>query len=376
MLSVCFGCGGSKGSGTSTKPPSELLKRAFVSNSFLSTVQIIDAKTDHFNGFSQIILGAAGSPSILQMSPDRKLVLAFDSTTFQIIGVDVAQEVASGAIQLANWTESFVMAPDNNTIYAAVRNATTNQTVPGAVQVGDSSKGQVVRTVPIAKAHWLVLGHNGGKLLVFSDDSDVVSVVDTSTFAVTQVAGFDRPVWAVFSSDDSKAYILNCGAECGGTAASVTVLDLGTNTPGTSTPVSAATYAMLDGTNLYVAGSDSSGGKLDIVNTGNLTVSKSGIPITDGYHWRMLLTGGNLYVGARNCSNTGNGCLAIVNVSGGTSTLADARGDVTGMEPIPGRDVVYVCQGGELVIYDNKTAKPQSTQIDIVGKAYDVRYVD
>ena len=40
------------------------------------------------------------------------------------------------------------------------------------------------------------------------------------------------------------------------------------------------------------------------------------------------------------------------------------------------RDVVYVIEGGELVIYDTTTGKPQTTQIDIVGKAIDVRVVD
>src|SRR5947207_4884145 len=37
--------------------------------------------------------------------------------------------------------------------------------------------------------------------------------------------GLDHPSYAVFSADDSKAYILNCGSECGGTQASVSVLD-------------------------------------------------------------------------------------------------------------------------------------------------------
>jgi hypothetical protein len=35
---------------------------------------------------------------------------------------------------------------------------------------------------------------------------------------------FDRPVKAVFSADGSTAYVLNCGPECGGTTASVSLL--------------------------------------------------------------------------------------------------------------------------------------------------------
>ena len=44
------------------------------------------------------------------------------------------------------------------------------------------------------------------------------------------IGGFDNPVYAVFSTDDSKAYILSCGFECGGVAASVTVLDIASKT--------------------------------------------------------------------------------------------------------------------------------------------------
>ena len=44
------------------------------------------------------------------------------------------------------------------------------------------------------------------------------------------MGGFDRPVQAFFSSDDNTAYVVNCGAECGGTQASVQKLDLTINT--------------------------------------------------------------------------------------------------------------------------------------------------
>ena len=55
---------------------------------------------------------------------------------------------------------------------------------------------------------------------------------------------------------------------------------------------------------------------------------------------------------------------------------APGNGDVTGIEPVSSRSVVYVIEGGELVIYDTTTGMRQTTQIDIVGKALDVRVVD
>ena len=373
LFLTLLGCGSGSSSTATTPPPSLLKKRAFLTDSYGNAVDIVDAQTDFFDGITEIFTG--GSPTIIQLTPDKSIAVVLMSQTDQLVGIDPATEKTTGSVQLSNWTESFVIAPDNKTIYAAVRNAATNQAVPGAVEVVDSTQGLVSHTIPVPKAHWIVLSHDGKHLLAFSDDSDTVALIDTAAFTATTVSGFDRPVWGVFSSDDSKAYIMNCGPECGGTAAGVNTLTIATATAGTPTPVSAATYGLLDGNTLYVAGTGAAGGALDVVDTGNLTVTKSGIPLTDGYHWRMLLTGGNLYVGARHCSNTANGCLAIVNVAGATSTLPAAPGDVTDIEPIPDRDVVYVVQGGELVIYDttkDAPRQPQSSQIDIVGQAYGV----
>jgi hypothetical protein len=52
--------------------------------------------------------------------------------------------------------------------------------------------------------------------------------------------------------------------------------------------------------------------------------------------------------------------------------------DVTGILPITGRTVVYVCYGGELDIFDTSTDTAITTNppIDIVGKAFDVVLID
>ena len=66
----------------------------------------------------------------------------------------------------------------------------------------------------------------------------------------------------------------------------------------------------------------------------------------------------------------------MVDTSTQNVVVSSGPGDVTGMQPIPDRPVVYVIEDGELVIYDTTTSQPQSTQVDIVGKAFDVVYVD
>jgi hypothetical protein len=84
-----------------------------------------------------------------------------------------------------------------------------------------------------------------------------------------------------------------------------------------------------------------------------------------------------LFIGARTCSNTSQGCLSIYDTAAQSAVVSAAGGgDVTGIQPIASRNVVYVIEGGELRIYDTRTSQPQATQIDIVGKAVDVKSVD
>ncbi len=54
--------------------------------------------------------------------------------------------------------------------------------------------------------------------------------------------------------------------------------------------------------------------------------------------------------------------------------IPPAIGDVTGIQPITNRTVVYVVQNGKLQIYDTTTDKLQSTQVDIIGQAVDVKW--
>src|SRR6266853_2270854 len=111
--------------------------------------------------------------------------------------------------------------------------------------------------LPIPGARYLAQSHNGNRVLVLGNRPDTVTVLTPSSVGTStdprldvQSSLFDHPVWATFSSDDSTAYILNCGPECGGAVASVTVFDLNTNTPGANIPADAATIGLLSGSTL------------------------------------------------------------------------------------------------------------------------------
>jgi len=391
LLLSCGNYNNGTTSSTGNGKVSGIKQRAFISNNFQNQVEIVNAATDIANvvlsttatGTSTSVpantIAVGTAPAQMVPTTDKKLTLVFDQGANTIAVITNATETTKGQIPLPDFTESFVAAPDSKTVYVAVPNVPISGQTAGAVEVLDAVAGTLTSSVAVPRARRIVLSHNGNKLLVFADGTDQMWVMDTASKTVMSVSGFDRPVTGVFSTDDSKAYILSCGPECGGTVAKVTVLDMGTNTPGASVAVSAATVGLLDSSgNLFVAGTSASGGKLDVVNASSLTVSKSGVTISDGTHTLMALgSNSKLFVGARSCSSAVQGCLSIVDVAAGTAVLSAAgTGDVTGIEPVAGRNVVYVIEGGELVIYDTATSKPQSTQIDIVGKAFDVRVVD
>jgi DNA-binding beta-propeller fold protein YncE len=398
-------CGGS--SNTSTTAPSTLKDRAFVTNAYSGRMQIVDVTTDTLSDYS---FQVGSSPTLMALSPQREITAVSDAGSNSVTIVNNETEAASGSISLPGAAEALVLR-DSAVGFAAIRNASVNGvTQPGAVVKLDTStfvspdcsnaSRQFCLSVPFARG--LAVSPDGQKLLVFSEGSDSITILDTLKFPSVQkvVSGFDRPVSAVFSSDGSKAYITNCGPECGGTTASVQVLntpsDVTQASAGTPVPVSAATTALLSDNTLFVAGSPTAAlgaaaGRLTAfdVSSGNPVVSSTirDVPIGDGYHTRMALgTNNKLFIGARDCTNnlgTATGCLTIFDKSTNAVVIDTARtpsggatSAVTGIAPIANRNVVYVISGGELRIYDTSTSALTSSQIDIVGQASDVKTID
>lgn len=100
--------------------------------------------------------------------------------------------------------------------------------------------------------------------------------------------------------------------------------------------------------------------------------------ISGGIHSTIMSAGGKIWVGAHNCG-TNKGCLSIFNTTDQSATInnptgtANAKGNVTGMTPIDGRNVVYIVEGGELRVYDTGTGlEITPLALDIVGQAYGV----
>jgi hypothetical protein len=430
---VLVSCG--KSSTASSTTTTGLKLRALVSQDVSSIASspgfiIIDAQNDIRANRGAIGGSVLFLPGAMVVSNDRKITVSISDTNGAVQAVDNAKETASPATNLPGTTESLAISPDNSTAYVAVPNAA----VPGGGSAGGVALVNLTTpgtppVLPIPGAHYVSQSGDGSRLLVFSDATDlaqasnVQSVTVVSPFNIVPalknatcnpappnpvvcqyVTGFDHPVAGFFSSDNTQAWILNCGPECGGTQASIQSLDLVHLTAGPPTPIpGGATVGLISGQTMYVAGNppvganDCAGGPTTAATTcGRLTVMNlSTLPqaaiqstavIPDGYHNQLAISGdGQLYIGSKGCTNIvpvnkgdeQRGCLAILNTNTGNLIIPPDNGDVTGLQPITNRQRFYVVEGGELRIYDTNTDKLDPLKsIDIFGNAIDVKLID
>jgi DNA-binding beta-propeller fold protein YncE len=393
------GCGSSTSS--NAPKPTGLKKRALLSNTPAGTVTVMDAQKDVF---STKVLGVSSPTKMLTAGGTT---IAMDSVSSLITVIDNATEAVTFPSPIGDQPFDIAISPDGKNAWAAMRNF-------GFVQSVDTTTGVARGVLRIGNARRLVMSPKGSKLLVFPDPQGQVPpntstffVVDTATSAVqavTDATHLDQPFTAVFNGSETQAFILNCGAECGGTATSVVFADFTNPVASFSAniPVAGATVGLMNGSNLYVAGTPNPAptgpgaacpisrcGVLTVINATALTAGAA-IPITDGDHEKMAFANNRVYVGANGCTvepgtaaNTVRGCLSIFN-TGTSAAVFPAESsfrqnfDVTGLQPISGRSIIYVVQGAELDIFDTNTDTLASgvNQIDVVGKAFDVVQID
>jgi hypothetical protein len=394
---LAAGCGGSSSNSTSTAPLTGLNKRVLVSNVQNGTINFVDAQKDVLN--SKTLAGT----SVTKMITAGGTTIGMDSVNSEIVVIDNPTETVTFNAAIGDQPFDIALSPDGKTAWAAMRNF-------GFVQSVDTTTGIANPVFRLANARRLVMSPNGTKLLIFLDPQANISpkntflVLDTATNALTSITNvaMDQPFTAVFGSSDTQAFVLNCGPECGGSTASVVSVDFTT----VSSPVfssvlvpGGATVGVLNGTTLFVAGTPiipvagcplSRCGVLTAINTTALTAGAP-VPITDGLHENIAITStGKVYVGAGGCSvvpgtalNTTRGCLSIFNTTSLATSFPEESSfrqnfSVTSLQPISGRSVIYVVQGGELDIFDANTDALETgiTQIDIVGNAVAAVLID
>ena len=254
-------------------------------------------------------------------------------------------------------------------------------------------------------------------------------------FCLVPVKGsFDRPTDAYFSLDGSKIYVLNCGPECGGTTAGVTVLNvasLTTTIVPTVNPLDASapnpisslgvpnpipvpggvTAALSNGTTLYLAGQQQQAdglfaGYLSSIDLSSYRVTNQ-VAIADGHHSKLLFADDNtLWIAAQQCATgeraargTNTNCLTRVSLAastpaasiipavtpGGATTVAYPNtdnnlyyyGSVTGLCWVETFHKVYTAYGGQIHAFNTSDGSEiNNFNITVQGTVLDVAYMD
>ncbi len=265
----------------------------------------------------------------------------------------------------------------------------------------------------------------------------VVPVPGNLPGAAATANDYDRPASAYFSLDGTTAYVLNCGAECGGVTSSVSMLQQGllevTNIPTTATPPTPVTAKVLVpggatvalagnsiATNttpskpmLYVAGQQLQADGLfaGFLTTIDLTTNIASTPvsISDGNHSKILFGDDNtLWIGSQYCA-TGEraklgqnyNCLTRFDMSALTASIVPALvpatpggpptvvpypnddnnvkyyGSLTGLCWVQGLHKVYTAYGGQVHAFNTADGSEINNQnITVQGTALDVAYMD
>ena len=337
-------------------------------------------------------------PTILATAPGHRTI-AFLPPQSGIGVINNSTELMEGGIAVPSPVTSLLITSDGNRGFAAMFGA--NQ-----IAIMDLGARVIIANVNTTIApRKIVLSHNANTLVAFSDNVDSIEIFDTTKIAAGNCSGtnvctfnstidttlktlaspqFDRPVTGVFSTDDSVLYVMNCGQECGGTAAGVGAYNVasGTVTANTKTVNSQnvpATIGILDGGNLIVGGTvpalagQVNGGQVTKINPATMAIVGTPANLPDGWHDTIAAQAGKIFIGSRGC----NGLQSCLGIYTGTTTGIDQfQGDVTSLVAISGRSVVYVLYAGELRIYDANTSAQTGNQLDIVGKAVDAKLVD
>jgi len=470
------GCGGTTYFAGRSLPPSALLNRVLIAiqnpGAFAKgTLQFVDAYYDRRSGFTGVppsfnISGYSGAlPATIQNMPEEQLGAVYGTGDGSLVPVSYAKETSSGGSGLNGLSSSVFMTRNQNFVFAASQSAHiltvvdhTNGgsyplSLPGIYRVSVNPGGSMALAFvensnyayyPVKLSSAQTTNYSGGPTTwpLGAVDCEpqnapgwcLFQALDpSSTSAHIVPLVFDRPVKAVFSSDGGTAYVLNCGPECGGSKASISILPVapmiflvgqGSGTlPSNATLASSnvaipggASNALVTSSTIYVVGQCAAAstltsneepqcaagpptqnslftGMLTVLSlptgaTSGITVSNS-IPISDGAPGavsRMLEADNNtLWIGMTKCNNgvrAANslpyGCLTMFNTSTNSVTMLEPYlGDATGIAAVTGLNKIYTAEGGQVYIYATTDGTAIDNQyVTVTGTAYDVAYMD
>jgi hypothetical protein len=424
------GCGKSFYFGGRALPPSGILNRVLIAVQnpgalTKGTLQIVDAFYDIRHSFNNSVpsfalAGYSGAdPITIQNMPEEQAGAVYGAGDGSYALLNYASEKQNVTVSLPGQSSGVFISHDERYVFAANQTAHT-------LTIQDRGLGTSYG-LNVPNVYRVSTNPSGSAALAFVQDSNLVySVYKLQTnqkvpsnaidcepqnipvYCALPVPGnFDRPTKAVFSADGTTAFVLNCGPECGGTQASISLLPVAgiiiqsgaPVPPGAPSAVTAtipvpggATNALQNGNLLYVAGQQlqSDGffsGFLSILDLGTQKITGN-YSISDGTHTRMNFGDDNtLWIGSQLCTQgeryhqgatTNLGCLTMFNTAKNSVTMIDSyKGDATGVASVLTLHKVYTAEGGQVYIYSTVDGSSlDNSQVTVVGTAYDVAYMD
>jgi hypothetical protein len=445
-------------------PPSKLAQRVMIgvsANGFSGSLQIVDASRDIRSNvqdtiFNYSIAGySSGYPGTIMNFPSETRGYVYSNSDGSLVTINYSTEASSGSVgTFESGANAVAMSPTFEHFYGAEEAASVLEIIdnltgrsyalnlPNVYKVMPN-KGDTVALAMVRNSNVLyrIFKLNQSQFptsqaaITATGSADCEPTLLPVYCAVSVPGTYDKPTNVYFSLDGTTAYVLNCGPECGGTTASVTLLQQGPlnqnvipSSPVQPNPMIAnvpvpggVTEALSDGTTLYLAGQQLQpdglfAGFLSTMNQATNTITGK-YSISDGTHSKMLFADNNtLWIGSQFCA-TGEraklgqnyNCLTVAalnttvpaqvlsvqivpNVTPGSSTAVVPYpnqnndhyyyGSLTGLCWVQNFNKVYTAYGGQVHLFSTVLSTAgNATEIDnqyvtVQGTALDVAYMD
>jgi hypothetical protein len=456
LAAALAGCGSTTYFAGRVLPPSGLTNRVLIAIQNPSALtkgalQIVDAFYDtrfkyNNSNVTYPISGYSGAlPVSIQNMPEEQAGAVYGAGDGSFTLINYQKEATSGSVSGLNGASSSIFITRNQTYVVAanqtshvltVANRATGASVPlglpGVYRVSVNPGGTLALAfVQNSNYIYYVRQLTAAQTLAYSGGSSTwpraaedCEPQNAPTWCLFQVQSpdhldstgnaygaplvFDRPVKAVFSSDGGTAYVLNCGPECGGTTASISLLPVAPMifptgqasgslpTSGTVTNIAipgGASNALVTSSTMYVVGQQLQAdglfaGNLTVVNMNGNTTSNP-VSISDGFPGapsRLIMADDNtLWIGMTKCNNgerfakgLSYGCLTMYNTSSNSVTMLEPYlGDATGIADVAGLHKIYAVQGGQVYIFNTTDGSSINNQyVTVTGTAWDVAFMD
>ena len=237
-------------------PPSKLAERVMIgvtANGSTGSLQIVDALRDIRSNVENTIPSfqisgySSGYPGTILSFPAETRGFVYSNSDGSLTNINYSTEASSGSVGTFQSGSSAVAVPPTFTRYYGAEDAA------GILELIDNTNGASYG-LNIPNVFKVVVNTGDTVALAMVRDSNVVyrifklnenqyptqqaaiqatGSVDCEpsllpVYCAVSVPGtYDEPIGAYFSLDGTTAYVLNCGPECGGKTASVTLLQEG-----------------------------------------------------------------------------------------------------------------------------------------------------